>query len=100
MQKCVNTGYYGFHDEDDGILVGMELAREAEILRENAGRHKIDDSEIDNYVKQRFESYKNEPLLKAVNVPDQSSVQEALLQLHRDKLSLELDENFIESQQE
>jgi len=103
LMKDVDAQYYGFRDDDDGLLVPLELAAEkdavAALVKEWKGTKEgaqVDDDDIDIYMKEKkdeeeelreaMEAGKESTVFARVKVPTQADIEEALLRRKKQEL--------------
>merc|ERR1719402_316545 len=103
LMKDVDAQYYGFRDDDDGLLVPLELAVEKEavaaLVKEWKGTKEgaqVDDDDIDIYMKEKkdeeeelreaMEAGKESTVFARVKVPTQADIEEALLRRKKQEL--------------
>jgi len=102
LMKDVDAQYYGFRDDDDGLLVPLELAAEKEaismLVKEWKGTKEgaDDDDDIDIYMRERkdeeeelreaMEAGKEATVFARVKVPTQADIEEALLRRKKQEL--------------
>lgn len=117
LMKEVDAQYYGFRDDDDGLLVPMEVVAERESINEAIDEYKEkkgleDDDDVDIYLKEEkgddealqeaMEAGKEGRFMAHVPIPTQKDIEEALLRRKKQELLelLAIDESLEEIEKE
>ena len=104
LMKDIDADYYGFRDEDDGVIVPLEIEAQKKAILEALSSHKegeenssfIDDLEIDSDLKRKNEDEDEDDgadfvgpkrfLSHVPSIPTQEEVQEELLRRKKQEL--------------
>uniref|UniRef100_A0A8C4VTX9 Pre-mRNA-splicing factor ISY1 homolog n=1 Tax=Gopherus evgoodei TaxID=1825980 RepID=A0A8C4VTX9_9SAUR len=100
LMKAIDAEYYGYRDEDDGVLEPLEQEHEKKVIAEAVEKWKVErearvaggdkeeeEEEINIYARQRKESEEGQQKFIAhVPVPSQQEIEEALVR--RKKMEL------------
>ncbi|MES1905180.1 MAG: NineTeen Complex (NTC) component [Paramarteilia canceri] len=99
LQRSVSLHYYGFYDKnEEKELEKLEIQQEIKNLTEDQSKHTLKDRDkIKDFVDKRHRDLENEPILKAVDIPDQKRVQQILLDMQKNRLIANVDQTFTES---
>jgi len=117
LMKEVDAQYYGFRDDDDGILVPFEVVAEKEAIQKEVQAYKEkkgleDDDDIDIYIRdekdedqtlqEAMEAGKEGRFTAHVPIPTQKDIEDALLRRKKQELleTLGIDESLDEIEQE
>jgi len=117
LMKEVDAQYYGFRDDDDGLLVPLEITAEKEAIQRAVQEYKEkkgveDDDDVDIYFKddknedealqEAMEAGKEGRFTAHVPIPTQKDIEEALLRRKKQELLelLAIDDSLEEIEQE
>merc|ERR1712013_399779 len=82
LMKDVDAQYYGFRDDDDGLLVPLELAAEKDAVAALVKEKKDEEEEL----REAMEAGKESTVFARVKVPTQADIEEALLRRKKQEL--------------
>jgi len=117
LMKEVDAQYYGFRDDDDGLIVPLEVIAEREAINKAIEEYKEkkgmeDDEDVDIYIKdekgedealqEAMEAGKEGRFMAHVPIPTQKDIEEALLRRKKQELldMLAIDESLDDIEKE
>jgi len=117
LMKEVDAQYYGFRDDDDGLLVPLEVLAERDAINNAIEEYKEkkgleDDEDVDIYIKddkgedealqEAMEAGKEGRFMAHVPIPTQKDIEEALLRRKKQELldMLAIDESLDDIEKE
>jgi len=101
LMRDVDAQYYGFRDDDDGLLVPLEVVAEKEAIRKAVEEYKVskgmeEDDDVDIYIKddqgedealqEAMEAGKEGRFTAHVPIPTQKDIEDALLRRKKQEL--------------